>query len=317
MDFDLDDDERALRDGMREWAAGRLGSEAVRAPAATGGFDRAMLADLAQTGVFALRRPEGDGGLGLGMTHAAVVFAELGAALAPGPLVAMRLAAGVVDGAQDGTIVVTDVDRGARTLTHPAADVVVVVDEEGLWRVEATALGSEPVERPFDPLTPVAPVASLPRGDRIGSADDAARWRAERRVLTAATLIGLASGAVERMVRHANEREQFGRLIGSFQAIKHLCADALARTEVARAAVDAAACHLDGRAEGDADLAIAAAALLAAEAAVKNAKTSIQVHGGMGFTWEVDAHLHLKRATVLAARAGGTHENAERVAASI
>ncbi len=317
MDFDLDDDERSLRDGIREWAAGRLGSEVVRGVATTGGFDRAMVADLAQTGVFALRLPESDGGVGLGMTHAAVVFTELGAALAPGPLVATHLAAGRVDGAQDGTTVVTDVDRGARTLTHPSADIVVIVDEDGLWRVDATDLGVDAVARPFDPLTPVAALASLPQGDRIGGPDDAARWRRERTVLTAATLIGLASAAVERMVRHANEREQFGRLIGSFQAIKHLCADALTRAEVARAAVDAAACHVDGRAEGDAEVAIAAAALLASEAAVKNAKTAIQVHGGMGFTWEVDAHLYLKRATVLAARAGGTHDNAERVAAGL
>ena len=102
-----------------------------------------------------------------------------------------------------------------------------------------------------------------------------------------------------------------------FQAVKHLCADALTRAEVARAAVYAAACHVDGRADRSdgVDAALSTAAVLASEAAIANAKTCIQVHGGMGFTWEVDAHLYLKRATAWAARVGPTHAHTERVAA--
>ena len=94
--------------------------------------------------------------------------------------------------------------------------------------------------------------------------------------------------------------------------------DALTRAEVARAAVYAAACHLDGTsASAKADTALAAAALLAAEAAVRNAKTCIQVHGGMGFTWEVDAHLYLKRAVVWRTGSAGPTTNADRVAAAL
>jgi alkylation response protein AidB-like acyl-CoA dehydrogenase len=90
-------------------------------------------------------------------------------------------------------------------------------------------------------------------------------------------------------VQHAGEREQFGSPIGSFQAIKHLCAGMLVRTELARGAVYAAAVTAD-RVE------IAGAKLLADDAAVRNARDCLQVHGGMGFTWEADVHLHLKRA---------------------
>ncbi len=159
-------------------------------------------------------------------------------------------------------------------------------------------------------------------GRRWADADLARRWRRRRLLLTSAQLLGAAVGATDLAVAYAQQREQFGRVIGSFQSIKHLCSDALTRAEVARSAVYAAACHLDGRAEreateADADVALATAALLASEAAVRNAKTCIQVHGGMGFTWEVDAHLFLKRATVWAARVGGTDENADRVALAL
>ena len=107
---------------------------------------------------------------------------------------------------------------------------------------------------------------------------------------------------------YAKERHQFGKPIGSFQAVKHMCADMLVRAEVARAAVHAAACLADepdvAAAEAEAagcapgqmlERSVTGAKLLADEAALANARAAIQVHGGMGFTWEVPLHLHLKR----------------------
>ncbi len=112
---------------------------------------------------------------------------------------------------------------------------------------------------------------------------------------------------------YAKERQQFGKPIGSFQAVKHMCADMLVRSEVARAAVHAAACLVDApdvtATEAEAagctpgqmlERSMVGAKLLADEAAIANARGSIQIHGGMGFTWEVPLHLHLKRARVLA-----------------
>lgn len=129
-------------------------------------------------------------------------------------------------------------------------------------------------------------------------------------LLTAAEQLGTAVRVQELAVQHARTREQFGQPVGAFQAVKHLCADLLVRTETARVAVYAAAVTGDA-----AD--IAAARLLADEAAVRGARDCLQVHGGMGFTWEADVHLHLKRAWVRARRGGGGTESEELLAARL
>ncbi|MER3452643.1 MAG: acyl-CoA dehydrogenase, partial [Acidimicrobiia bacterium] len=112
-------------------------------------------------------------------------------------------------------------------------------------------------------------------------------------------------------VAYAKERVQFGRPIGSFQAVKHACADMLVRVEVARSAVYAAGVTCDTPDVGDPRRAVASAKTAAGEAAIENGKAAIQVHGGMGFTWDVDAHLYLKRAWLLDTHFGSTGENAE------
>jgi alkylation response protein AidB-like acyl-CoA dehydrogenase len=139
-------------------------------------------------------------------------------------------------------------------------------------------------------------------------------WRRDASVLGGALLVGLAAATVDLAVAYAKERQQFGKPIGSFQAVKHLCADMLVRSEVARAAVHAAAVTIDQPDVGDAERAAAGAGLLAVEAAIANGKTCIQVHGGMGFTWEVPAHLYLMRARVLAGELEGADALAELVA---
>src|SRR5690606_34310944 len=98
---------------------------------------------------------------------------------------------------------------------------------------------------------------------------------------------------------HALEREQFGRPIGGFQAVKHLLADAAVAVETARAAVDAAAVTVDETGGEEAARAVASARIVASRAAHRACATCVQVHGGMGYTWELDAHLYLKRAAVL------------------
>ena len=125
--------------------------------------------------------------------------------------------------------------------------------------------------------------------------------------------VGIASKCTELAVAYAKEREQFGKPIGSFQAVKHICADMLVRAEVARAAVHAAGVMLDDTSAGDAARAAAAAKVVADEAAFRNGKDCVQVHGGMGFTWEVDVHLYLKRAAVLSQQFGTASEHAERM----
>ena len=123
-------------------------------------------------------------------------------------------------------------------------------------------------------------------------------------MLTAALQVGAAAWTTELAVEYAKQRRQFGRPIGGFQAVKHLCADMAVRAEVARCAVQAAAVTVDQPDVGDGDVAAAGAKLLADEAAITNGRSCIQVHGGMGFTWEVPVHLAYKRARVLATQFG-------------
>ncbi|MHB8669639.1 MAG: acyl-CoA dehydrogenase family protein, partial [Acidimicrobiales bacterium] len=145
----------------------------------------------------------------------------------------------------------------------------------------------------------------------VGGAEMAARWQREGALLTAAFQVGIAASCTERAVSYAKEREQFGRPIGSFQALKHLLADMAVHAEVARASVHAAAVALDRPGVAEAGRAVSGAKVLAGEAAVQNAKSSIQVHGGIGFTWEVDAHLYLKRALLLDTVLGSADAHAE------
>ena len=136
-------------------------------------------------------------------------------------------------------------------------------------------------------------------------------------MVTAAQLVGIAGACTDAAVAYAKERQQFDKPIGSFQAVKHICADMLVRAEVARAAVHAAAAALDDPSSGDANRAASAAKLLAGQAAIANAKSSMQVHGGMGFTWEVDVHLYLKRAWVLDKAFGGSGDHADAIARAL
>jgi alkylation response protein AidB-like acyl-CoA dehydrogenase len=127
----------------------------------------------------------------------------------------------------------------------------------------------------------------------------------------------VADGAGQLATAYAGEREQFGRPIGSFQAVKHLCAEMLVRTEVARSAVYAAACALDGASDDDPATTAAAAKVVAGEASVANGRYSIQVHGGMGFTWEVHAQRYWKRAVTLNNSFGSADDHALAVADSL
>jgi alkylation response protein AidB-like acyl-CoA dehydrogenase len=309
VDFDLSVDQLALRDGIRGLVEGKLAMPRVRA-----GFDRSVHDDLAAAGVLSLLAD------GFGHADAAVVLEELGRALVPGPIVWGLLAQAYADGMADR--VVGGVERPARDepalVEHfDALDALVVVDAEGVSRVDPGAVESTAIAWPLDPLTPVHAVERLRDGERIGGREEAAQWRLVGAVLTAAYSVGMAQACTERALAYAKERQQFDRPIGSFQAVKHILADMAVRAEVARAAVHAAAVHLDDPATGAVSRAASGAKLLAGEAAIANGRAATQVHGGMGFTWEVDIHLYLKRAWVLDTVFGSADAHADAVAATL
>ena len=320
MDFRLSEDQKALRQGVRSFCDARLPAESLHDLAKHGGFDAALWKELAELGVFSLRQPESEGGVGLRSSDAVVVFAELGRRLAPGPLAWTHLAAGLVPGAASGDVVVGGLDR-MRGSSEPilvehrdALDTLLVLSPEGVARLDPRTLEAEAVVTPLDPLTPLHLVRALPRGERLGGPEDAARLRREGAVLVSAQLLGIAEMTTELAVDYAKKREQFGRPIGGFQAVKHLCADMFVRQEVARAAVYAAGATLDDPEVGDLERAVSAAKINAGEGALRNARSCIQVYGGMGFTWEMPPHYYLKRAFVLGTVFGTTEEHEERVA---
>lgn len=302
MDFELSDEQVALVDGVRAFCEGRFPMASVRALADEGGVRRDLWRELGDLGLFSLRLPGAEGGAELGWADAVLAFEQLGRSIVPGPVAWTHLVAGLVPGAATGEVVVTGIERDdpSGLVEFPAvADVVVVADAAGLWSVDRAALELDDAA-PLDPLTPVARLrAALPQGEQILDGEATDRLRVQGAALTAGLLLGVAEAATDLAVAYAKDRQQFGRPVGSFQSLKHLMADMFTRAEVARGAVYAAGVTLDDPAVGSVVRAAAAAKLTAAEAALANAKTCIQVHGGMGYTWEVDAHLFLKRAYAL------------------
>ena len=321
MDLDPSDDQRELQEMIRRFSLDRFPADTVRDFAAPGHFDRTAWRELAELGTFGIALPESDGGVGLRWVDTVLVHEALGGALTPGPLLAATLAAGLVPGVLEGAVVPAVVERpnhGSALVEHlSVADVLLVVDAEGVSSIDPATLDAVLLAEPTDPATSVSLVRSLPTGTRIADADVAARWRVLGSLLASAQLVGNAEGSTALAVAYANEREQFGRLIGSFQGLKHLLDDCCARTEVARSALWAAGVLVDEPEAGDLRRAVAGARVLAGRAAAENGKTCVQVHGGMGFTWEVDAHLFLKRAWVLETAFGSVDEAAEIVAASL
>ena len=290
MDLDLSDDQIALRDGIASMLEARVPMERVRK-----GFDRALFDELAEAGVFSLRAD------GFSWSDCVVVFEQLGRSCVPGPLVPSLLLG-------DGKI------AGIASAVQPvwiehldALDVLVVVDgDPRLQAIDPKAVDAERSPWPLDPCTPVARAHELPPGTPIDIEFD---WELPGTALTAAFQLGLADRLTELAVAYAKERVQFDRPIGGFQAIKHMLADMLMRTEVARASVYSAGAALDEAPPGSTKFRLVyGAKCVAGDAAIANGKAATQVFGGMGFTWEVDVHLYLKRAWVL-----DTHfESAER-----
>jgi alkylation response protein AidB-like acyl-CoA dehydrogenase len=290
MEFRLDEAQVELRDTVARFCADRfpLGEVVHREGA---GLDRTLWSAMAALGIFEVQ--------GLGLLEAALVFEQLGAGLAPGPVLWTALAAPLVDGAGTGALVVGGVEAsavagGAALVEHAAdLDLVLVLGAGSVTAHRVADLRVGPALDALDPLTPVREVAGLTGGEVVG---DAAPTRRAGTVLAAAMLTGIAGRALEVARDHALQRHQFGVPIGSFQAIKHLLADMHVRHGLAQSATYAAAAVDDA---GDARSAAAGAKLLAGEAAVTNAGAAIQVLGGMGFTWEMPPNHLLKRAWVL------------------
>jgi alkylation response protein AidB-like acyl-CoA dehydrogenase len=306
VDFELTADQEALRTAAGDLLSSRSSPEVVRKAVDAGGQpDEALWTAMVDQGWCGIAVAEDDGGIGLGWVEAAVLLEQVGATVAPAPilgqLVALDLlagsdwAAGLIDGARVAAVA-DGLDRVVPFV--PSADLVVLCDDERL-RVVDLAGRQPPAEPAMDVTRTVGwlradAVAGAP-GAEIGGPAEVERLRDVAAVAYSAEMLGIAQRALDLSVEYAKDRVQFGRPIGSFQAVKHRCADMLVDVEGMRSAVYWAAWCVANDHE-DASVAASTAKCWCSDAVTRVTSSALQVHGGIGFTWEHDIHLYLKRA---------------------
>jgi alkylation response protein AidB-like acyl-CoA dehydrogenase len=364
MYFDLTDEQQAIKSTANGFLASRFKSERIREIAASDdGFDEAGWKEMAELGWAGLALPEEWGGQGLGVVDMAVLFEEMGYALAPSPLLSNTiaglaltfagsdeqrerwlrpLAAGelrgapalldagssaeplrfelegqesgdglvlngekvlVMDAASADFFLVATAD-GRRHIVEPDADGVTVTAEESIdltRRLSSVKLDG----------VKVAPENTLP-----GAAEDYLPVFHRACVALAAESTGLAQRTLEMSVEYAKDRQQFGRPIGAYQAVSHRCAQMLLETENSRSAVYGAAWAADAEPES-LPLAASMSKAYASDVGWRVPDMAIQVHGGIGFTWEHDLHFFLKRGRANAASFGDAKWHRERVADAV
>ncbi|RZT25306.1 hypothetical protein EV589_1038 [Mycobacterium sp. BK558] len=305
-----------LRDTVAALVDKHASSEAVRAAAASErGYDEALWRMLCeQVGAAALVVPEELGGAGGELADAAVVLEELGKALVPTPLLGTILAqlallslddpdTDLLEALAEGSAIGTVVFDPGYVVNGNVADVVIAADGESLthWRsFTTTPAVAMDITRP---LAALEPTETAVLGPDPGLADTAA-------LLLAAEQVGAAARCLDRTVAYTKDRVQFGRPIGSFQALKHRMADMHVAVESARAVVDGAI------AEPSAASA-ALARLAASEALSLVAAEAVQLHGGIAITWESDIQLYFKRAHGSAQLLGPPREQLRRLESEV
>lgn len=346
MEFVFTDEQRMIGETLRGFFAEHATSARTRAAMAGDGIDRALWSAFAgELGLAGVALPEAHGGAGLGMVELAQVAEAAGAHVAALPLLghAMigqaiahggspaqkaqwlpRLAAGSATAAAiwqpDAAVTGGTLTGTFACVAHGAvADLLLVLGHDGAALVEATDPGVQVTAHvTMDQTRPLATVTMtgakaepLAQGAAAREAALAAGW-----IVLAAEALGGAQATLDRTVAYARERIQFGRPIGSFQAYKHRLADMMIEIEQARSAVYWAACAVD-EASAEAPLALHAAKSFAADTFFMGAGNMIQLHGGIGFTWEHDAHLYFKRARSIQTLLGDGAWHREAIATMI
>jgi alkylation response protein AidB-like acyl-CoA dehydrogenase len=338
MFFALDDDQREFDAAVRSYLAERFDLDAVRAvveaaPDADGASDghpESLWKAAAEQGWLAVTVPEEHDGLGLGLLEAQVIARALGAGVAPGPWRGTVLAVEAV------RLAGSDEQRAAWLPRLGSGDAVGAVTLRGtapgvLPAVEYGAVADVVVARSADGLVLVEGATATPRGSYDGTTrladldagagtalpgatpDVVADLTARATVLVAADLAGVAREAITRTVAYDRERQQFGVPVGSFQAIKHALADLHVAVTLAEHAALYAAHAVDAGLD-DAALAVAVAKAKCSDAALDATAAMIQYHGGIGYTWEHEAHFFYKRAKRLANLFGDAEAHRARIA---
>ncbi|NLT31308.1 MAG: acyl-CoA dehydrogenase [Propionibacterium sp.] len=322
--------QQELRDLVKEWATDREPRVEARRradldPTSPDTWAKGRMWDeLVEFGALSVHLPEDVGGLGESLAEAIVIVAELGAALCPLPIVPTVTASAIVAASEaedvmelltpfgagapaavglEPTLTLTDGRLSGSTapvLGAPEADWLVLGSTDGAWHLVAAA------DLRVQPLASNDPTRSLGQVEVDGveartlPGVTTELVRSIAATVAVAELAGLARWSTDTTVEYVKTREQFGQLIGSFQAVKHIAAKMEVDTQLlTSAAWDVASLvEADGRWNRDAVLAGVAAAVVGLPAGLEVTKNLIQLHGGIGYTWEHDAHFYLKRAKV-------------------
>ena len=326
MNFDFTDDQQAIKRTAKDLLADRFKLERVRELAEAGTYDDDAWKELCELGWPGIFIDEQYGGQGLGIVELIILMEELGYTLAPVPFLSnaaaglmiqaagsdeqkQRWLPGIASGEARGAAALVRGDEAKLVPDGDSAEVIVLCADGGVSVVERSAADVEPVAT-MDSTRRYARVRAgggEPLPGEVGPGVGAGL------LAVSAELTGVAQRAMEMAVEYARDRKQFGRPIGAYQAVSHRCAQMLLETEGARSATYYGAWTADAQPE-ELELAASMAKAYSSDAGWRVCSSSLQVHGGIGFTWEHDLHFLLKRAKVDALLWGSASEHRERVA---
>src|SRR5262249_49073872 len=353
MQFGLSESQQILKDTARKFFSGECPIAEVRRLMETPtAYDPALWTKLTEQGFTGIISPEECGGMGLGKVELILLMEEAGYALLPGPFFSTVALAGAVinavaspeqkkkylsriaGGQARATLAllenvaswdpaVAQLEAAGDKLTGTklfvsdaaAADFILVIAQNGLFAVDAKASGLRLEPMHGMGLTPKIYSVNLSRtpAERLGGTENLGRALALATAAMAAEMVGGMQRALETTVAYAKTRKQFGKPIGIYQAVQHQCADMYLETESSRSAAYYAAWALEENVP-DALAAVSIAKMYASEAARSVGNRGIQVHGGMGFTWENDLHLYYRRAKASETMLGDAMFHRERIA---
>ncbi len=333
MQFGLNESQQILKSNARKFFTAECPMAEVRRLMETStGYDAGLWVKMAQQGFLGIIFPEENGGLGLGKVELSLLMEEMGRALVPGPYFSTLAAAAVIDacgtagqkqqylepvchGQARAALALVDGEKGEKLFVPDAAAADFIVLAQGgvvqIVRSGAPGLRIDPMNG-LD-LTRKIYAVHYQDAEPLGHPEGLESALDIATMALSAELVGGMQRVLDMGVEYAKTRKQFGKPIGQFQAVQHPLADSYLETESARSAAYYAAWTLDDNSP-DASVAVSIAKMYASDAARNVGNRGIQVQGGMGFTWENDAHLFYRRFKASETALGDATYHRERIA---
>jgi len=330
VDFGLTDDQREIQRTARELLSERSTFAKVREHAEARRTDEGLWRELCELGWPGIAIAEEHGGQGLSTIELSILCEELGRAMAPVPYLASAMAAcvieqagsaqqrerwlpGLASGETIGALAAASDGTAELAVSGAEAGVLVLVEDDGSGRIVAAEDAEVSPLAAIDPTRSAAKVELDPTDPAGEPLEHGCPGLGRALVALSAELVGVSERALEMTVAYVKDRKQFGTPVGAYEAVSHRCAQMLLDTERARSATAQAAWSADANPEGLAEAAAMAKAC-ASDAGREVTQAAIQMHGGIGFTWEADVHWLYKRAQVDSALLGGASRHRARLA---